>query len=196
MSTSDSSASREVEPGRLARFEDGDGPETSGLSLPPRRTRSGAETQERPRKARRETEPPKADKDEPDITPEPAEPAPGKGMEDKVRASNVHVPISLLEPLSVKCQETGLSHGEVIIVAIEQAFDRLPDLIKPPSTAGGSLFASRRSRTIRSSEGPLTPLNYRLRNADFQILDDLVAQTGASSRGHLISAALADYLTT
>lgn len=189
--SSDSSA-REVEPGRLARFEDGDGPEPAGLSLPPRRPRpTGEKSPQKPREANtKKTRTVPVDKTDTD-----QEPVATKGPEDKVRPSNVHIPISLLEPLAAKCTQTGLSHGEVIIVAIEQTIERLPDLIKPPSTAGGALFASRRSRTIRTEEGPLTPLNYRLRNADFKVLDDLVAQTGASSRGHLISAALGAYLT-
>lgn len=189
--SSDSSA-REVEPGRLAHFEDGDGPEPAGLSLPPRRTRPASEkSPQKPRQAStKKTRTVPVDKTGTD-----QEPVATKGLEDKVRPSNVHIPISLLEPLAAKCNQTGLSHGEVIIVAIEQTIERLPDLIKPPSTAGGALFASRRSRTIRTEEGPLTPLNYRLRNADFKVLDDLVSQTGASSRGHLISAALGAYLT-
>jgi len=101
--------------------------------------------------------------------------------------------VALLEPIEAKCKSNGLSHGEVIIVAIEAAAPRLKDLIHQAATAGGSLFASRRSRASRSTDGPLTPLNYRLREADFQTLDQLVEQFGASSRGHLITAALNDY---
>lgn len=115
------------------------------------------------------------------------------GSDDTVRPSNVHIPVALLEPLEAKCRVDGLSHGEMIIVAIESTYERLADLVNPAATAGGSLFAPRRSRASRSTDGPLTPLNYRLREADFATLDSLVDQFGASSRGHLITAALKGY---
>lgn len=116
-----------------------------------------------------------------------------KGPQDRVRPSNVHIPVWLLDPIDAKCKAEGLSHGEVIIVAIEAAYPRLKELIHPTVVAGGNLFASRRSRASRSTDGPLTPLNYRLREGDFATLDQLVADCGASSRGHLITAALTDY---
>lgn len=128
--------------------------------------------------------------------PQPARKAPaGKGPEDRVRPSNCHIPVTLVEPLEALCSSRGLSHGEAIIIAIEDAYPHLQDLIHPPETAGGSLFASRRSgRASRSADGPLTPLNYRLREGDYQTIDRLVEQFGASSRGHLITAALTYYL--
>jgi hypothetical protein len=116
------------------------------------------------------------------------------GPEDRIRPSNVHVPVALVEPIARRCRAEGLSHGEIIIAAIEATYPQLGELIRPGATAGGSLFASRRSRVARSVEGPLTPLNYRLREADFTVLDQLVTELGASSRGHLIATALAAYL--
>lgn len=130
----------------------------------------------------------------------PTDPVPGaaaelKGPDDRVRPSNVHIPIVLLKPLEDLCATKKLSHGEAIIVAIEATYPRMKELINPGVTAGGSLFASRRSgRASRSSDGPLTPLNYRLREGDFRTLDHLVEEFGASSRGHLITAALTAYL--
>jgi len=187
-------AAREVEAGRLANFEDAD-ETTPVISLPPR-PRRGA-----PRAttvtAREET--PQA-VDVPEEAP-PAQPA-GRSSsvpDERIRPSNVHIPVALLEPLTKKCAAEGLSHGEVIIVAVEQAYPRLRDLIHPAATAGGNLFESRRSgtagRAARSAAGPLTPLNYRLRGTDFATLDRLVKEFGASSRGHLITAALSDYLS-
>lgn len=115
-----------------------------------------------------------------------------KGPEDRVRPSNVHIPVALLKPLEEKCRAESLSHGEVIIMSIERVYDRLPELIHPPATVGGGVFTAQRSRGARQSDGPLTPLNYRLRERDFATLDTIVEQFEASSRGHVITAALKD----
>lgn len=120
-------------------------------------------------------------------------PAGSKGVDDVVRPSNVHIPVGLIEPIAATCRAEGLSHGEVIINALEATYPRLPELVHPAATAGGSLFATRRSRSSRAGEGPLTPLNYRLRVADFATIDALVTEFGASSRGHLITTALTAY---
>lgn len=206
MSTSNAGTAREVAPGRLAGFEDADAadPTPAALSLPPRRrtTQDAPAPRRQPiRGAQAPSSRPSRPAAAPDAAPA-AHPAPEaakspqkgpKGPEDRVRPSNVHIPVALLEPLEAKCKSNGLSHGEVIIVAIEAAHPRLKELVHPAATAGGNLFASRRSRASRSTDGPLTPLNYRLREADFQTLDQLVEEFGASSRGHLITAALNDY---
>lgn len=184
---------REVPAGRLAGFEDGD---SSPLSLPARPSRRAA-TSSTVRAAapngqdagtkpgRRVSAPRETGEDRRRSV---------KGPKDRVRPSNVHIPVRLLEPLAQLCHLRGLSHGEAIIVAIEETHPRLGDLIRPAPTTGGSLFDSRRSRAARTADGPLTPLNYRLREADFEVLDGLVEQLGASSRGHLITAALTAYL--
>ncbi len=186
------STAREFAGGRLANFEDAD-ETTPVLSLPPR-PRRGAP---RPAVTVRD-EPPQVDVPEETETAQPA----GRSAsvpDERIRPSNVHIPVALLEPLTKKCAAEGLSHGEIIIVAVEHAYPRLRDLIHPAATAGGNLFDSRRSgtagRAARSAAGPLTPLNYRLRGTDFATLDRLVQEFGASSRGHLITAALSDYLT-
>lgn len=206
MTTSEAGTAREVAPGRLAGFEDADdGEVTPVLSLPPRPRRAAAPAPAPRRRAKQaaQASPPTASSTaaapsaaptSTDSSEATAGPRKGpKGPEDRVRPSNVHIPVALLEPIEAKCKANGLSHGEVIIVAIEAAYPRLKDLVHPAATAGGSLFASRRSRASRSADGPLTPLNYRLREADFQTLDRLVEEFGASSRGHLITAALNDY---
>lgn len=191
-----SGSTRQRTSGRLARFEDGDvEPEVSStpMALPPRRRRKPVPV-EAPARAT-------VDQDPRPVSAEPAAaaedaaipPAPGaKGIEDKVKPSNVHIPVRLLEPLTEKCRREGLSHGEVIIIALESAYPRLGELVHSPTTAGGSLFASRRSRTSRNTDGPLTPLNYRLRAADFDVIDGLVEEFHASSRGQLVTAALND----
>lgn len=215
--TTNSGAAREVPTGRLAAFEDSDDDVPTTPLLPPRRQRRplaidpvidpAPTTDAPPRSAPTRALPPKAQPPAPAEqprsieAPNPAEaadvrvPEQGtKGPEDRIRASNVHIPVALLEPLTAACKEGGLSHGEIIIIAIENSYDRLKDLIHPAATAGGQVFASRRSRASRTTDGPLTPLNYRLREGDYATLDDLVEKFGASSRGHLITTALTDYL--
>lgn len=204
---------RVVSPERLANFEEED--LDLDLAPPPRPRReapSAAAVDPGPARPRRKTRKasPKTPAS-PVAAPEPptvaqAEPAPAeapaapegalKGPEQRVRRSNVHIPVRLLGPISQKTEREGLSNGEIIIAAIEQTFDQLPDLIHPAPTTGGNLFDSRRSRVSRSTDGPLTPLNYGLREVDFETLDRLVEQLRASSRGHLITAALTAYFTT
>jgi len=210
MTSSNTGSAREIAPGRLAHFEDSeerDDP-TARVSplLPPRRprlTRPEKPEKKEPKVGRQASgerkpvpakDPSLEPADEQGLPPALSVPHKAlKGPEDRVRPSNVHIPVALLEPIEAKCKAEGLSHGEVIIVVIESTLDRLKDLIHPAATSGGALFASRRSRASRSADGPLTPLNYRLREADFEVLDQLVEDLGASSRGHLITAALNDY---
>jgi hypothetical protein len=115
------------------------------------------------------------------------------GLESRIRPSNVHIPVGLLQPITEKKTAAGLSNGEIIIQAIEATYEQLGELIHPAATSGGTLFASRRARSSRATDGPLTPLNYRLREADFATIDELVDRFAASSRGHLITAALTAY---
>lgn len=120
-----------------------------------------------------------------------------KGPEDRVRASNVHVPTSMVDVIEAAKAKSGLTTGELILVAIEDiaAKGKLEDLIHPGKTVGGSLFAARPSNRAASQEaGHKTPVNYRLREGDFVVLDNLVTQYKAPSRNHLIVAALKGYL--
>ncbi len=200
--------------GRLSSFEDSDEIDVPSISLPPRRTRRDVPTAEPTDQPPRATPLPSAQAPASAVAPSKPVTAPAprakpaqapveaadraetgaKGPEDRVRASNVHIPVALLEPVTSACQAKGLSHGELIIIAIESSYSRLKELINPAATAGGQLFAERRGRASRAPQGPLTPLNYRLRNADFATLDALVDEFGATSRGQLITAALTDYL--
>jgi len=202
MTTSGTGSAREIPPGRLSNFEDvPDVKDAPTPLLPPRRPSKSASSRTSTSRTRKSAERPVRPA-EPTTAAPPADTSPGappaadaalKGPEDKVRPSNVHIPIALLEPLMAKCKAAGLSHGEIIIVALENAYPRLKNLIHPAATAGGELFASRRIRASRQTDGHLTPLNYRLREADFATLDQLVDEFGASSRGQLITAALSDF---
>ena len=206
MSINDGTA-HEVEPGRLRAFEDAGDPDVT-FNLPPRPGRarqlvsspvtepsqmpgptahSVAVLETVPERPRRVA----ARKKAPSPTPDPGT----KGPESRVRPSNVHIPVALLAPIAKMKSDRGLSNGEIIISSIEGTYADLKDLIQPAVTAGGNLFASRRSRASRANDGPLTPLNYRLREEDYATLDRLVDEFGASSRGHLITVALTAFLS-
>ena len=191
-------AAREVVPGRLANFEDDDEPDQLRPSLPPRPRRSASPAAAPPPAAATPvTAAPAAEphaKAEQHPTAANGEPAPvAKGPEQRVRPSNVHIPVTLLAPIAAKKAAEGLSNGEIIICAIEATYASLEELIHPAPTAGGSVFQERRSRPSRAGDGPLTQLNYRLREADFDTLDRLVERFRASSRAHLITVALSTY---
>lgn len=222
MSASNDGAAKVVSPQRLKNFEDDDTAGDFELAPPPRPRRppptstleeskpakqAEKATRKSPRKAAAAPTaatvptvaavPERPQEASPRTVDAPEGPAPvTKGIEQRVRRSNVHIPVSLLGPINDKTSAEGLSNGEIIIAAIEQTFDQLPDLIHPAPTTGGHLFASRRSRASRSTDGPLTPLNYGLREVDYQTLDHLVEELRASSRGHLITAALTAYFDT
>jgi hypothetical protein len=112
---------------------------------------------------------------------------------DRVRASNVHIPADFMPRLTKARSGRRLSNGEWVIAALEATHDRLGELIGAQPT-GGSLFAPRATRAARSHDGPLTPFNVRLREADYAVIDELVAKFGAHSRGHLITVAFDAFL--
>ena len=213
MSTDNTGAARPIPAGRLASFEDAD--DEVSISLPPRRPRAPKpelvasvtleavpslpevpQEEPAPRLPKRRSSTSTSAKASParEAAPEAsaAEEAGEQGA-DAMRPSNVHIPVFLLDPIRDLCAKKGLSHGEVIIIALEDTHPRLRELVNPVATAGGSLFAARRSRASRSADGPLTPLNYRLRESDYATLDRLADEFGASSRGHLITEALKGY---
>lgn len=197
------STARQVPPGRLAHFED-DEDLRPPPTLPPRRTAS------RPQRtpaddARPAPQPAKpASKASPIPKPAPATPTVKKPTAPKKkptatagssRPSNVHVPEDLVDKVAKARRDTGRSTGEVIIAAIESTYPKLSELIRPPETTGTTLFTPRPSRAVRTQQGRLSPLSYRLDPQDFEVIDRLVAETGAASRGHLITVALTAYLS-
>lgn len=110
-----------------------------------------------------------------------------------IRSSSVHIPVALIPLIGEEKQRTGWSNGQIVIIAIEACHPRLRELIGASDPAGGNLFASRPARGLRSAGGPLTALNVRLYEQDYAVIDQLVEQHGALSRGHLITTALNDY---
>ena len=112
---------------------------------------------------------------------------------NEIRSSSVHIPTQLLEKLVKFRDEHGMSNGQVVIAAIEKAHPKLPQLIHPVTAGGGGLFAQRATRGVRTTEGPLTPLNVRLYTQDYEIIDRLVEEFGAYSRGHLVTVSLTEF---
>lgn len=115
-----------------------------------------------------------------------------------MRASNAQIPAELIPRMKQARADTGRSNGDIIIDAIEYAHDRLDELCRGRAAttgSGGGLFTPRTSRGIRSLDGPLTPLNVRLRDEDWDVIDGLVDKFAAFSRGHLITVALLEYFT-
>lgn len=122
------------------------------------------------------------------------DPAPAHSeRQNRIRSSSVHIPAPLIERIVAERTRDGHSNGEIVIAALEYAHDRLGELIARRGATGGGLFASRTSRGKRLSDGPLTPLNVRLFEQDYVVIDELVARFGAFSRGDLISTALTAY---
>lgn len=111
-----------------------------------------------------------------------------------IKSSSVHIPTPLLEQLVAYRDQHKMSNGQVVIAAIEHAHPKLKDLIHP-ATTGGGLFAQRATKGTRLNEGPLTPLNVRLFKADYEVIDKLVNEFGAFSRGHLITVSLREFFS-
>jgi len=132
------------------------------------------------------------------LVPDDTEPAPTQpGRQNRIRSSSMHIRSTLVERIIREREDTGRSNGNIIIAALEAVHAHLPDLLpQPAAPTGGSLFAARTTRTPRTETGPYSPLNVRLYEADFAVLDDLVRTSGARSRSHLVDIALAHYFDT
>jgi len=112
----------------------------------------------------------------------------------RMRSSSMHIRSALVEQIVHERETTGRSNGTIIIAALEAAHPHLAELLPPVGEpTGGGLFAVRPTHAPRTIEGPYSPLNVRLFEADFEVLDTLVATYGARSRSHLVDAALGHY---
>jgi hypothetical protein len=121
-------------------------------------------------------------------------PAARSDRENEIKSSSVHIPTALFEPLKAYRTAKGMSNGQVIIAAIEATHTDLADLIHPATAGGGGLFAQRTTKGVRTTDGPLAPLNVRLFEQDYKVIDRLVEEFSAYSRGHLVTVALTEFL--
>jgi hypothetical protein len=189
--TGDGSA-REIPAGRLASFEEE--PTPPALSLPPRphRRSEPANLQVPPSVEAATTRP--AGQDAPAGSAGHAIPPAMHRVLGPMRASNVHIPVTLIDEVNDTKRTTRMSNGDIIITAIEQTYEQLKERIRPRPTAGGVLFGRRVSRPPRTpATEPVTPLNFRMSVEDYEVLDRLVDELGATSRSHLITVALSTY---
>lgn len=181
---------REIPTGRLAGFEDVDPP---ALTLPARPGRGPTSRDEgHPEAPGSGASEPRSDQSETRADP-PADVAkrPHTGA---LTASNVHIPLAVLDDVKKTQAERNMASGDVIIVAIEATYERLKVLLRPRATAGGNLFGARVSRPARTPlTEPVTPLTYRLTSEEYEVLDRLVDELGATSRSHLVRVALNTY---
>jgi hypothetical protein len=204
--TTGSGASHELPVGRLANFEDDD---TVGMSSllprrPPRATLATAPTQP----ATAPPSPVETPAVQHAVAPTRGGATTAKAVRDapektvgaranRMRSSSMHIRSSLVAQIIGERQQTGRSNGNIIIAALESVHDHLDDLLpRAAEPTGGSLFAARPTRTPRIDEGPHSPLNVRLYENDFEVLDRLVSDFGARSRSHLVDVALAYYYDT
>ncbi|TDC48316.1 hypothetical protein E1212_21630 [Jiangella ureilytica] len=111
-----------------------------------------------------------------------------------IKPSVVHVPSSLLSLVAAERQRSGRSNGQILIDAIEAGHEHLTKLHHESSSIGGRLFTARTAKPQLPVAQPLSPLNIRLYEQDYEVLDRLVTELGAGSRSRLATLALAYYL--
>lgn len=126
--------------------------------------------------------------------PRRARPRPGTEAVAAMRQSNTQLPVTLIQLMRQELRTRGRTHGEVIIDALEQALDRLPELVAPLHRAPARRrFDPAPTPPAPPEKEPKGTLNYRMTTTNFAVLDDLVAECGARSRAHLITVALREY---
>jgi hypothetical protein len=107
------------------------------------------------------------------------------------KTSVFHLPTPLQQQVIQHRADSGLSNGQIVIAAIEQAHPRLGELIGTSTVGGGGLFIARAAAP--QDEGPVSPLNVSMFAADFDVIDDLVSTFKASSRTQLVRVSLEAY---
>ncbi|WP_051426541.1 hypothetical protein [Jiangella gansuensis] len=111
-----------------------------------------------------------------------------------IRPSVVHIPASLLPLIAAERLRSGRSNGQILIDAIEAGHEHLVKLHNESNSIGGRLFTARTAKPRLPVAQPLSPLNIRLYEQDYEVLDRLVSELGAGSRSRLATLALARYL--
>lgn len=189
-------SARPVPANRLANFE---GQEAPAMPSLPKRPRPGA----RPAPAAAPVggggdAQPAAGQVAPPGSPAPAKTAPRRAAASPVHASNAQIPMRLMPLVVEHCKTRSITHGTLIVTALEANAHRLAELVTPtPVMGGGGLFPALATSTTgprASGEEQIVPLTFRLPREHFDVLDQLVAQVNAPSRSKLISAALGAYL--
>ena len=109
-----------------------------------------------------------------------------------LRPTSFSVPATLIDRLATfKAAHGGLTTADVLLDALEATEADVPAALGPAPSEGR--FARSPARR-RPDQGRLGQLHVRLMASNFDILDDLVTKSGASSRSHLVTTALTLYL--
>ncbi|MBA3019667.1 hypothetical protein [Propionicimonas sp.] len=127
----------------------------------------------------------------------PGRPTKPQDDSDAARPTNITVPVALFDQIQLARETRSVSTGELIAIAIETHIAELPDLIAASNRpATGGMFSTRASRLPRRGDEPERPITYRMTSQDLAVIDNLVENYGARSRGHLITTALRAELAT
>lgn len=109
-----------------------------------------------------------------------------------LRPTSFSVPATLIDRLATfKAANGGLTTADVLLDALESTEADVPAALGPAPSEGR--FARSPARR-RPDQGRLGQLHVRLMASNFDILDELVTKSGASSRSHLVTTALTLYL--
>ena len=117
---------------------------------------------------------------------------------DPIVSSNVRLPADLFDKVTATAKAQELTHGELIIVALEHALDTdtLSRHVHPAGTVGGGRFKERGVGAATRVKGTVATLSFSLFQSDLDIITELIAEVRAHSRNHLIAAAFAAYFAT
>lgn len=145
-----------------------------------------------------EDQPAAVGEESPSPTPAPAKRAarnpsrPRSRTANTVRPVGLSLPGSLLEQLRARARSSGQTQPDVLMDAISSARENLGDLVDQDKPVQDGMFLRRPSP--RGTE-PLSTLTLRMLAPNVEVIDELVASTGAPSRSALCAAALRHYLS-
>lgn len=105
------------------------------------------------------------------------------------RSSTVRLPVSLIDATRTESRETGVPLGGIIVKAIEETLDILPNLLGA-TTRSKLGFSTTTSIPRPRSQEEMKLLSYSLPHDDFDILANLAHRLGAASVSQVIATAL------
>lgn len=142
-----------------------------------------------PSSATAPTKKPLVDVPPPGGTDDSLAPRKGERRAYSTRSSTVRLPVSLIDATRAESHETGVPLGGVIIKAIEETLDILPNLLGATTQSKLGFSATTSIPRPRSQE-EMKLLSYSLPHDDFDILASLAHRLGAASVSQIIATAL------
>lgn len=112
---------------------------------------------------------------------------------DIIRAISVSLPVSLAQEIKERAKVTSTTHADLLMDAVVAHHGHLDELINQvkPAAEVDALFVRTPSRAPVEA---YTALSLRMRSANVEVLDALVAKHGAQSRSQLCVAVLTAHL--